>query len=404
MLVVEDNPELNRFIAETLADAHAVDVAMDGREGLEKVLESPPDLVVTDIMMPRMSGDELIAELRRRPHLATVPVLVLSAKADDELRVRLLGEGAQDYLVKPFSRAELLARAGNLIKLKRATDVLQAEVSQQQQDIEALAREVATRKRGLAASLAEAELARDEARRASEAKASFLRLVSHELRAPLQGITLQAELLKRKLGDRPELRGADRILIAGRHMTRLVDGLLEYVRAEAGRLEAQPELVDACDLVRDIAEELGPMAANQGLKLHVEAGSAPCWSDPRLLRLVVANLVDNAIKYTLDGSVQVQVQVTADDSELRFTVTDTGPGIPREHWERILQPFEQVGDLRHKHISGTGLGLALVKRALDVLGGRLEIDSTVGQGSRFTAVVPLEHERKEAERGAHPGG
>ncbi len=124
VLVVEDNPEMNRFICDSLAGRYRVAAAGDGREGLSKALALRPDLIVSDIMMPGMSGDELVRALRGRRELDAVPIVILSAKADDALRVRLLREGVQDYLTKPFSKEELLARVGTLLARKAAEDGL----------------------------------------------------------------------------------------------------------------------------------------------------------------------------------------------------------------------------------------------------------------------------------------
>ena len=128
VLVVEDNPEMNRFIVESLTDQHRVATAFDGKEGLARAVALKPDLVLTDIMMPEMSGDELVDAIRARPELASVPIIVLSARADDAIRVHLLREGAQDYLTKPFSVEELRARVANLVARKRAEELVrQAE-------------------------------------------------------------------------------------------------------------------------------------------------------------------------------------------------------------------------------------------------------------------------------------
>ncbi len=120
VLVVEDNADMNRFVAQCLSGGYEVSQAFDGREGLEKASRLRPDLVVSDIMMPEVSGVEMIAEMRRRPELRLTPVLLLSAKADEELRVRLLEEGAQDFIVKPFNEKDLLIRVRNLILAQQA--------------------------------------------------------------------------------------------------------------------------------------------------------------------------------------------------------------------------------------------------------------------------------------------
>lgn len=122
VLVVEDNPEMNTFIAESLGQRYRVSSAMDGQEGLEKTLRERPELIVSDIMMPRMSGEELVREIRRHRELDDVPVLLLTAKADEKVRIELLRNGAQDCLVKPFVTEELLARADGLIARKRKAE------------------------------------------------------------------------------------------------------------------------------------------------------------------------------------------------------------------------------------------------------------------------------------------
>src|SRR5437867_1495428 len=143
IVVVEDHPEMNAFICETLADRYRVEPAFGGREGLEKVLELRPDLVLSDVMMPEMSGATLVREIRARSELDAMPIVVLTAKGDDALRVELLREGAQDYVTKPFSAEELRARVANLVTMKRARDVLQHALASQLRDLQALAEEIA---------------------------------------------------------------------------------------------------------------------------------------------------------------------------------------------------------------------------------------------------------------------
>ena len=123
MLVVEDNHDMNAFITQSLAsDGFRVVSAFDGREGYEKAVQERPDLVLTDVMMPVMSGDELVRDLRQNAELSSMPIIVLTARSDEALRVRLLRDGAQDCLEKPFSVEELRARVENLVARKRADD------------------------------------------------------------------------------------------------------------------------------------------------------------------------------------------------------------------------------------------------------------------------------------------
>jgi PAS domain S-box-containing protein len=390
LLVVEDHPELRRFIAESLSDTYAVETAVDGQEGLEKAVARPPDLLVTDVMMPRLSGDALVAEVRRRPALGAVPILVLSAKADDALRVRLLRQGAQDYVVKPFSTEELRARVGNLVQVKRARELLQAELEEHQGELEALAREVTGRKRALATALEAMRLAREEAERANAVKGSFLSLVSHELRTPLTVIQLELSRLERAGEALTEAQRTrlGRVHASTRRLLGLVESLLDYTQLDTGRLKVELAPVDVSELLAGVLEELAPRAEAKGLALSQALAPGACVrSDARLLRLVALNLLDNAIKFTDAG--RVEVQLSAGDGVLQLAVTDTGPGIPPEAQARIFHPFEGLEPVRHKHTPGVGLGLALVQRVVEALGGSVELQSSVGGGSTFTVALPL---------------
>ncbi|HSP19796.1 MAG TPA: ATP-binding protein, partial [Myxococcaceae bacterium] len=172
VLVVEDSPEMALHIAAVLGSEASVHVAQGGQAGLAAAVAHPPDLVVTDLMMPDLAGDTLVQALRARPATAEVPVLVLTARADLETRTRLLRDGANDYVVKPFAAEELQARVRNLLETKRASDVLRGEMAARGASLDELARQVALQKRRLETALATLEVTRDKALAASEAKSA----------------------------------------------------------------------------------------------------------------------------------------------------------------------------------------------------------------------------------------
>lgn len=155
ILVVEDNRDMNAFVRESLRGQFRTIAAFDGQEGLEKAMALKPDLIISDVMMPIMSGDELVRSLRERPEFDGTPIVLLTAKADEHLRVDLLRLGVQDYLMKPFTSDELLARLGNMIATKRARDVLQQELASQTGDLEQLSREMVERRRELKSAMDE---------------------------------------------------------------------------------------------------------------------------------------------------------------------------------------------------------------------------------------------------------
>jgi DNA-binding response OmpR family regulator len=138
VLVIEDNREMNRFIAETLGEHYRVACAYDGAEGLVRALALKPALIVSDMMMPRMTGEQLVRGLRMHSVLDAVPIVMLTAKADDELRVALLREGVQDYLTKPFLPDELLARVANLLAPDALRQSLRSELAHRNREVQSL--------------------------------------------------------------------------------------------------------------------------------------------------------------------------------------------------------------------------------------------------------------------------
>jgi len=390
VLVVEDNPEMRGFIRDVLTPEVSVALASGGREGLDQARRLRPDLVLTDIMMPGGGGDELVRELRRDPQFDDLPVVVLTARAEESLRVRLLREGVQDYVMKPFSADELRARVMGPVAVKRARDLLRREVDSQARDLETLAQEVGSRKRQLEVTLEATRIAREEAERASRAKASFLALVSHELRTPLTAVQLQAQLLQRDPDPSERARSAvPRIVAAASRLATLVEALLEQARIASGRVVLHREPTDLRRVVHETIEEIRPQADAKGIELSVEvpAELGSVHTDPRFVRIIVANLVGNAVKFTSAG--WVRVRISAGPSEQRVEVGDSGAGIPEAEQARIFEPFEQLELIESKHVPGVGLGLALARQLSAALGARIELRSKVGEGSTFTVVLPL---------------
>src|SRR6478609_3741840 len=392
VLVVEDNPDMNRFVCSSLSGEFRVASAFDGKQALLRLEHLVPDLIVTDFMMPHMSGDEFVHVLRTKPELIDIPVLVLTARDDIEVRVRVLSAGVQDWLTKPFTVRELVARARNLVSARRARAILRAELATREFDVGALAEQLAERKRRLESLAASLSDALEHAEVASRFKTSLLRLVSHELRTPLGALQLQLERLSGE--HRGPLNDAQQQLILRmrRSLARLTDtiqSLLEYARIESGRLELFVESFDLRELAQSVVDDFAAQAEAKGLGLFLQAqeGNAQFQSDARLVRLVLVNLVANALKFTDRGQVTVTVELAQDACFL--CVQDTGPGIEPGLRTAVFEPFFQGESAGHRqYTQGAGLGLSLVREMLHALGGSIELSSDLGAGSTFRISVP----------------
>jgi signal transduction histidine kinase len=253
-------------------------------------------------------------------------------------------------------------------------------------ELEALRAEVARRDEEL-------RLLYARALEAERVRARFLANVSHELRTPLSALVLQVERMRRDAAElSPHHRDAvARMRSATHRLTGLVDSLLEHARFEAGGISLRPEPVDPARVAAEVLEDLRPQAARKGVALSGPApGGAPLLqTDPRLLRLVLLNLVSNAIKFTDVGGVDVSMDVA--DGEHRLVVRDTGRGIAAEDQARIFEPFEQLEAIARKHTPGVGLGLSLVREVVSALGGRVSVESAPGEGSAFRVTIPTAH-------------
>jgi signal transduction histidine kinase len=224
----------------------------------------------------------------------------------------------------------------------------------------------------------------------SRHKTNFLRLVSHELRTPLAALLLHLQRMvrERKALTEKQQEIFGRMQASAMRLVELIDSLLEFSRIESGRLVVSQEHFDLHAVGQDACEEVRPQAEQKKLRLTCtgQDGCSKIYSDPKLVRMIVVNLVGNAIKYTLDGF--VEVEIAESDGHHRIRVRDSGPGIAPEHRKKVFEPFEQVEAVGNKHIPGVGLGLALVKQLVGALGGSIELQSDVGAGSTFTVVLP----------------
>lgn len=383
VLIVEDNPVMNRLMAETLAGICRTICAFDGDEGFKFALEHNPDLILSDVMMPKLSGDQLVQKIRSHAQFDGTPIILLTANVDEQLRLRLLQNGVQDYIIKPYSPAELRARAQNLLIIKRTREMLQRELVSQQQDISLLASQLAHRKHELEIALENAQIAREHAERASQVKSQFLALVSHELRTPLTTLQIQLRLLRRATSDSSHEGTVQKIERNANRLLEMIEALLEHTRVESGLLNLQFSSVDLIHFMNELLEELKPLAQAKQLNLSCTLPkTAVISTDGRVLRLILTNLLSNAIKYTEHGSVKIELQ--EENTAYHIKIIDTGIGIAPDKQIQIFEPFVQLEPVTHKHGSGVGLGLTLVREMVAALGGKLSLTSALGVGSTFS--------------------
>ena len=258
--------------------------------------------------------------------------------------------------------------------------------------------QVAASNRRLRETGEEMAAARRAAEQANLAKSSFLANMSHELRTPMNAVLGYAQLLQVDEKLSPTHREeVEQILQSGQHLLDLINEVLDLSKVEAGRLELEQIEFPLIELVEEVARTYGPQARAKGLELIVApAPTLPAIAsgDPTRLRQVLINLLGNAIKFTERGEVELSARPLDPEREDRrgeilFEVRDTGIGIPPENRERLFRPFTQGDESMTRRFGGTGLGLVLTKQLAEAMGGRLELESEAGRGSRFRVRIPL---------------
>ncbi|NNN06668.1 MAG: response regulator [Elusimicrobia bacterium] len=362
VLIAEDNQEFASYLSRLLGALGPVRVARDGEEALRLARELRPELVVADVMMPRLDGLGLCRALKSNPLTSSVPVVLLTALTDRESLTRGWKAGADEYLFKPFHPKEVVTRVRTLLESARARARAEAALVLKARELERSNLEVAA---------------------ANEELKSFTSAVAHDLRAPLGNLDAYCTLLEKELapeGVSPEGREhMRRIHGCVARMNGIILGLLQLSRA--ARRELADEDVDLSEAAWSIARELSQAQPKHPVDF-IAAPGLHARGDGDLLRLVLRNLLENAWKYTSRHSAaRVEFSALQLGGETVFFVRDDGAGFDMAYVGRLFGAFQRLHS--PKDFTGTGIGLATVRRVVERHGGRVWVEAGVERGATF---------------------
>ncbi len=357
ILIVDDEPINLQVLKNYLVvQDYRVTLATSGPEAIHLIQQQRNfDLIILDVMMPKMSGYEVCRRIREDQSLVELPIMLLTVKNFVSDLIAGFEAGANDYLPKPFDKNELLARVRTLLtlsKLTRTNHVL---------------------------------------REANELKSQLLRMAAHDLKSPLTVIMGLAEVIQSIMApDEPAGQMSGAIFNSSQRMLNMIETLLDSARIESGQLLLEKQVIDLNTTARPVIELYRLAAAKKQQQINFDLGpEGKCLAeaDPGRVKQIIENLISNAIKYSPpEKTIAVAISLRYDDRlglMTRLTVKDEGPGLTEDDKQKLFGKFQRLSARPTGQESSTGLGLSIAKQLVDLHDGRLWVDSVHGQGATF---------------------
>jgi len=372
ILIVDDEERNIRLLkAMLMFQKYNLLEASQGEDALHLVSETPPDMILLDVMMPQMDGFEVCRRLKENEKTKVIPIIMVTALSEKQHRIKAMEVGADDFISKPVDYTELTIRVSSLLRIKSYQDELVHH-------LETIAAKNAK--------LEELERIRD----------GLVHMIIHDLRNPLTAISaylqlaiMDSESLSEKNRDRME-----RCFHFCQELELMIQNLLNISKMEEGKMELNKEITSLPDLISETLKRFTPFVEERQVSLSFSGSNNPphILIDRSIIKRVITILVDNAIRYTpKGGTIQVGIKAVPDKGALCLTVKDSGDGIPAEYHEKIFDKFEQVKLKKEGERAGSsGLGLTFCKMAVEAHGGKIWAESEgLGKGAVFQTLLPI---------------
>ena len=366
LLIIDDNSN-NRTAISYWLDKENYEIlhAVNGESGLQIIETFLPDIILLDYNLPGIDGIEVCQQIRSNENLPFIPIIMMSSQAP-EANIIALEQGADEFIVMPINPAELKSRIKATLRLKEAI-LKSTKLLEQNKRLKEL----------------------------DQIKSNFISKVSHELKTPLQGILGYTDILLRGLqGDLnyPQKLMTKQIKEAGEQLFTLINQLLDLANIEKGEERIITEVITIEDIFNYLSHIAEPIATKKkiNLKFVLEDKNIQLESDKVKLQKVLLNILSNSIKFSKENSI---VLISARDLEEKFIeikIQDEGIGISKDNIAYIFEKFWQMDDSITRTHGGIGIGLALAKRLIIILGGDIFVESKPNKGSIFKVIIPKE--------------
>lgn len=390
-ILVVDDDEVDRMAVRLALTKAGVYMELcevsDGNNALSALQNTNFDCVFLDYCLPNQDSFTLIHKLRSCE--IKVPLVILTAQGEEKIAVDLLQAGATDYLIKSQLNSEnLVLILRNTMRLYRAE--MKADLAYQQ--LKESNEQLIRKNQELERQRQQIQLQNLRLLEASRLKSQFLATISHELRTPMNAIIGFSQILLRpKFGQLTNQQAdmVERILNNGKHLLMLLNEVLDFSKLEAGKLELKPEICDLSKIVNNTVGEIRSLAEAKKLSLlvEIELENTLVFNDPVRVHQILINLLSNAVKFTEYGSIKVEVKEIP-RNQLAISIKDTGIGISPQDYQHIFEAFRQVDQGISRKYPGTGLGLAIIDSLVQMMGGKIFLESQLGVGSVFKIELP----------------
>jgi len=366
VLVVDDEPGIRSGVSRILGNFHVTYPFMDedytfevisassGEEGLEMIETEKPDILLLDNKLPGIQGVDVLEKIRGKKY--DLAVAMITSYASLDVAIRATRDGATDFIPKPFTPQELKSSIENISKqlyLRKVTHKLNEE--------------------------------------GKKIRYQFLSVLSHELKAPLLAIEGYLRMMKEKqTGDKIDdyTNHIDRSLQRIQGMRTLIMDLLDFTKIRLEKKEDKVQEIDLAEVAKGAIVTVQPYAIQMEVSVNLEVrNNSLIMADPEDMDIIFNNLISNAVKYNRFGG-RVDIAIEGADSEVVIIFTDTGIGISEDERENLFKEFMRVKNERTKNISGSGLGLSIVRKVIELYHGEIRMESTPDVGSVFTVKLP----------------
>lgn len=383
-ILIVDDLEENLVSLEMILDQFdiIIDKATSGIDALRKVQTDDYALAILDVQMPGMDGYETLSLMRKRKKTKYLPVIFVSAIERSDLNIiRGIETGAIDFIPKPIIPEILIGKVRNFLDLH----FQRMELNELLEKLEENNREL--------------EIQREKAEEATRAKALFLANMSHEIRTPLNGIIGISKVLDGSPLNDHQKELVEIITTSGENLLNIINDILDFSKIEAKQIQLEEIEFDLRSVTSNIIKLLRFNADKKGLELRVRIDDsipATLIGDPYRLNQILTNLINNAIKFTEKGWVEISVEAKTFEDErvgVILRVKDTGIGISDEGKQKLFKEFSQTESSTTRKYGGTGLGLAICRNLVDLMGGEIGVESARGEGAEFWVKLNLKYNK-----------